>query len=170
MLGRTHHGATLGALVASLALLSSGVAQEEKDPPKEKGKPPSKVQRIVASAKLESILDGMKIKYAKTAGKNEGVHYYDYERNNFKVRLHNYQGRDLWLDVHFTEKMSLAEVNEWNIRAKFSRAVQIKNADKQSTSLESQIDCEGGITDGMIRQFILRFDGEIKEFVQFLTK
>jgi hypothetical protein len=169
MLGKTHQGATLGVLVASLALLSSGAAQE-KDPPKDKDKPPSKVQRIVTSAKLESILDDMKIKYAKTAGKNEAVHYYDYERSNFKVRLHNYQGRDLWLDVHFSEKMSLDEVNQWNIRAKFSRAVLIKSGDKQSTSLESQIDCEGGITDGMIRQFILRFDGEIKAFVQHLTK
>ena len=156
-----------GVLTMSVAVISTSFAQE-KDESKKAEKSP--VQRIVTSAKLESILQDMKIKYSKTAGKNEGVHYYDYERNNFKVRLHNYQGRDLWLDVHFTEKMSLEEVNQWNVRAKFSRAVQVKNADKQSTSLESQIDCEGGITDGMIRQFILRFDGEIKSFVQFLTK
>jgi hypothetical protein len=164
MLGKTQ----IVVLTLALALISTSAAQDKDG--KDKDKPQSKVQRLVTSAKLESILQDMKIKYSKTAGKNEGVHYYDYERNNFKVRLHNYQGRDLWLDVHFTEKMSLTEVNEWNVRAKFSRAVQVKNADKQSTSLESQIDCEGGITDGMIRQFILRFDGEIKSFVQFLTK
>ncbi|MCI0684837.1 MAG: YbjN domain-containing protein [Gemmataceae bacterium] len=158
--------------VLSLALAAAGAAQDKgpQDKGNDKDKSPPKVQRSVTSAKLESILQDMKIKYAKTAGKNEGVHYYDFERNNFKVRLHNYQGRDLWVDVHFTDKVSLDEINQWNVRAKFSRAVLIKNADKQSTSLEAQIDCEGGVTDGMIRQFILRFDGEIKAFVQFLTK
>lgn len=160
----------LGVLTMSGLLLISAAVAQEKDKAEKAEKPQSKVQRVVTSAKLESILQDMKIKYSKTAGKNEGIHYYDYERHNFKVRLHNYQGRDLWLDVHFTEKMSLEEINQWNVRAKFSRAVMVKNADKQSTSLESQIDCEGGITDGMIRQFILRFDSEIKGFVQFLTK
>lgn len=157
----------LGVLAMGVLLISTAFAQEQGQPDKIDK---LKVQRSVPSAKLESILEDMKIKYSKTAGKNEGIHYYDFERNNFKVRLHNYQGRDLWIDVQFTEKMSLAEVNQWNVRAKFSRAVLVKNGDKQSTSLESQIDCEGGVTDGMIRQFILRFDGEIKTFVQFLTK
>lgn len=157
----------LGVLAMGVLLISTAVAQDKGQPEKIDK---LKVQRSVPSAKLESILEDMKIKYSKTAGKNEGIHYYDFERNNFKVRLHNYQGRDLWIDVQFTEKMSLEEVNQWNVRAKFSRAVLVKNGDKQSTSLESQIDCEGGVTDGMIRQFILRFDGEIKTFVQFLTK
>ena len=134
------------------------------------GQTKGKVQRSVSAAKLESILEEMKIKYDKTAGKAPGVHFYDFERNSFKVRLHNYAGRDLWIDVHFTDKVTPKEVNDWNVRAKFSRAVLLKDDKKQSTSLEAQIDCEGGITDGMIRQFILRFDGEIKSFEQFLTK
>ena len=129
-----------------------------------------KVQRSVSSAKLESILADMKIKYDKTAGKEDGIHCYDFERNTFRIRLHNYQGRDLWIDVRFNDQTTLKEINEWNIRAKFSRAVLLKEGDKQSTSLEAQIDCLGGITDGMIRQFIVRFDGELKSFVQFLTK
>jgi len=129
-----------------------------------------KVQRSVSSAKLESILQDMKIKYDKTAGKEDGIHFYDFERNTFRIRLHNYQGRDLWIDVRFNDQTTLKDINEWNIRAKFSRAVLLKEGDKQSTSLEAQIDCLGGITDGMIRQFIVRFDGELKSFVQFLTK
>ena len=146
--------------VAFLVLCLPASAQDKK----------GTVYRNVSTQKLESLLEDMKIDFNKTEGKSKGIWFYDFERNNFKVRLHNYQGRDLWLDVHFTDKMSLPEINEWNVRAKFSRAVQIKSGDKQSTSLESQIDCEGGVTDGMIRQFILRFDGEIKSFVQFLTK
>jgi hypothetical protein len=129
-----------------------------------------RVQRSVSSEKLEGILKDLKIKFQKSAGKSDGVHFYDFERNNFKVRLHNYHGRDLWIDVQFTDKIGLAEINEWNVRAKFSRAVLLGKGDKQMASLEAQIECQGGITDGMIRQLILRFDGEVKEFVQFLTK
>ncbi len=150
----------LGLLTLFLSMDSAAPAQEK-----------DKVQRGVTSAKLESILQDMKIKYDKKSdAKNEGVHFYDFERNKFKVRLHNYNGRDLWLDIHFTDKIALEEINQWNVRAKFSRAVLLKDRDKQSTSLESQIDCEGGVTDGMIRQFILRFDAETKSFVEFITK
>jgi hypothetical protein len=128
-----------------------------------------KVLRSVSPAKLESVLQDMKIKYEKTAGKPDGVFAYDFDRSGSKVRLQNYQGRDLSLDVQFTD-IPLKEINEWNVRAKFSRAVLLKNGDKQSTSLESQIDCQGGVTEGMLRQFIVRFDGEVKAFVQFVTK
>jgi hypothetical protein len=128
------------------------------------------VYRNVSVEKLEGILEEMKIDFNKVEGKSKGIWFYDFERNNFKVRLHNYQGHDLWIDVVFTDKISLKEVNGWNVRAKFSRAVQVKNDDRVTTSLESQLDCEGGVTDGMIRQFIVRFDGEIKSFVQYLTK
>ena len=158
---------TLHQSLPALGLLTLFLSMQCAAPAQEK----DKVQRGVTSAKLESILQDMKIKVDKKSDpKKEGVHFYDFERHKFKVRLHNYNGRDLWLDVHFTDKITLEEINQWNIRAKFSRAVLLKDDDKKSTSLESQIDCDGGVTDGMIRQFILRFDGEVKSFVQFLTK
>ena len=150
------------ALVANLAvalLLAPPAKAQEKE----------KVYRSVPPDKLESLLKDMKITFEKVEGKKD-VWYYDFERNNFKVRLHNYGGRDLWLDVMFTDKTSLKEVNAWNVRAKFSRAVLIQQDGRQTTSLESQLDCEGGVTDGMIRQFIRRFEGEINTFVQFLGK
>jgi hypothetical protein len=146
--------------VACLAVCLPVAAQDKK----------GTVYRNVPVEKLESILDDLKIDFNKSEGKAKGIWFYDFERNNFKVRLHNYQGRDLWIDVVFTDKISLKEVNDWNVRAKFSRAVQVKNDDRITTSLESQLDCEGGVTDGMIRQFVVRFDGEIKNFVQYLTK
>lgn len=152
--------ACLGSLIL-FAWLAAATSAQEKD----------RVMRSVPSAKLESILQELKIRYEKKSDpKNDAINFYDFERNSFKVRLHNYNGRDLWLDVHFTDKITLEDVNQWNVRAKFSRAVLLKEGDKQSTSLEAQLDCDGGVTDGMIRQFILRFDGELKSFVQFLTK
>ena len=146
--------------LALVAVCLPAAAQEKK----------ATVYRNVSTEKIEGILTGMNIDFNKVEGKAKGIWFYDFERNNFKVRLHSYQGKDLWIDVVFTDKISLEEINGWNVRAKFSRAVQVKNNDRTTTSLESQLDCEGGVTDGMIRQFILRFDGEIKTFVQYLTK
>ena len=128
-----------------------------------------RVFKQLTAEETEAFLQSLKIDFKKTPAKKEGIVYYDFERGGHKMRLYWYNGKDLMLDIVFP-RMPLDQINVWNVRAKFSRAVQVKNADKQSTSLESQIDCEGGITDGMIRQFILRFDGEIKTFVQFLTK
>jgi hypothetical protein len=129
-----------------------------------------KAYRLVSSEKLESILQGMNISFKKIAGKTEGIYFYDYERSKFKIRLHNYNGKDLWIDALFTDKTTLEEINRWNRKAKFSRAVLIKDKDRETISLESQVDCLGGVTDGIIRLFINRFDGEISEFVKFLAK
>lgn len=137
----------------------------------QRGMAQDKVSTQVSNERIEAIFSNLKVEVKKVPGKKEGVTFFDYERNNFKIRLHSYEGKDLWIDALFNDKSSLEEVNQWNVRAKFSRAVLLKNKDgKETISLESQIDCRGGITDGMIQQFINRFDGEIKDFVKFLSK
>jgi hypothetical protein len=128
-----------------------------------------KVWRDVPSEKLEAILKKLNITYTKSAGKMAGVHFYDFKRGDFNIRLHNYRGRDLWIDAVFTDKIALEEVNQWNVRAKFSRAVLLQDGDRYRVSLEAQLDCTGGVTEGMVRQFIVRFDGEVMSFVKFLT-
>ena len=130
----------------------------------------AEVYKNVSSQRLEKILDGLEIRYKKTPGPKDGIHYYDFTRNNYKIRLHNYNGQDLWIDCLFKDRVALEDVNRWNVRAKFSRAVQVKDGDKVSVSLENQIDCLGGTTDAFIRQFILRFDGEIRDFVNFVSR
>lgn len=130
-----------------------------------------KVINTVSNEKIESIMNALNITFKKSPGKKEGVTFFDYTRNNYDIRLHNYDGKDLWIDALFNDKTSLEQVNEWNVRAKFTRAVLLKSAEgKETISLESQIDCAGGVTDGMIRQFIIRFDAEIQGFVKFLSK
>jgi hypothetical protein len=47
--------------------------------------------------------------------------------------------------------------------------VQLKG-EKDTISLEAQLDCVGGVTDNIIRQFIQRFDGEVAQFNKFITK
>jgi hypothetical protein len=120
--------------------------------------------------KLEPILDKLEIKYKKTAGKKDGIYFYDFRRGGLSVRLHNYDGQDLWIDSTFTEPLALEDVNKWNVRAKFSRAVLIPGDEKVTVSLEAQLDCVGGVTDAMVRQFIRRFDGELAQFSAYAKK
>ena len=149
-------------LATSVALITLGLAaaraQDEK-----------KIVHNVTSERIEAILKSLGADYKKSAGKAEGIQFYDFERNNYKIRLHNYQGKDLWIDAFFSDALSGEEVNNWNARAKFSRAVQLKG-EKQAVSLEAQLDCMGGVNDLIVRQFIRRFDGEVLQFVKFLAK
>jgi hypothetical protein len=128
------------------------------------------VYMLVPGEKLEKILDGMDIKYKKLPAKKDGVQFYDLQSGGHVLRLHNYGGQDLWLDCVFSVKLGLQDVNAWNGRAKFSRAVLIKKDDQQTISLESQLDCLGGVTDAIVRQFIRRFDGEVRSFEKFVSK
>ena len=112
----------------------------------------------------------LNINYRKVANKNEEVVFYHFKRNNYEIRLHNYGGKDLWIDCIFTEKLPLETINRWNIRTKLSRAVYIKDAAQESVSLESQIDCMGGVTDAIIFRFVERFDDELKKFSGFITR
>ena len=167
--------AGIGMMAAAFLSASTVLAQDrskKEGAPEDKKTAPAddkQVYRNVAAEKIEAILKSMKIDYKKVKGKADGIWFYDFERNDYKIRLHNYQGNDLWIDAHFNDKLPLEEINKWNARAKFSRAVQLMSA-KQSVSLESQIDCVGGVSDGIIRQFIQRFDGELMQFSKFLSK
>jgi hypothetical protein len=128
------------------------------------------VYQSVSSEKLEAILKGLGIDFQKEAGKKGNIFTYRFERQAKKVRLHNYGGEDLWIETDITDKATLDLVNRWNMRAKFSRAVLVNNGERPTISLEGQIDCSLGITDGMVRHFIQRFDAEIEAFVSFSKK
>ena len=149
-------------LATSVACLGVGLAATRAQDDK-------KIVHNVTAERIEAILKELSVDYKKSAGKSEGIQFYDFERNNYKIRLHNYQGKDLWIDAFFSDALSAEEVNQWNSRAKFSRAVQLKG-DKQAVSLEAQLDCMGGVNDLIVRQFIRRFDGEVLQFVKFLAK
>jgi hypothetical protein len=148
--------ACLAALVG-LMLAVSARTQEKKEP----------VYRTVSSEAVEKILDGMNIRYKKTSAK--GSDFYDFERNNFKIRLRNSGGKDLGIDAAFP-KVPLERINEWNVRAKFSRAVLATVGDRETCLVEAQLDCGPGVTDAIIRQFVNRFDTEVRDFDRFLSR
>jgi hypothetical protein len=124
----------------------------------------------VTGAGLEKILKEMTIKFKKVPGKDEDIFSYEFERGTFKVRLHNFKGNDLMLDAVFKE-IPLAEVNKYNFNRKFIRLVLYQpDNGKKYTALETNLDCQGGVSDGVIRYFIGTFDGELREFAKFIAK
>ena len=102
------------------------------------------------------------------------IRYYEKEgliepqaRGDNSYRLFNYQN-DLWIECTFDQKMKVEDINRWNAEAKFSRLVFIEQKDKSMVSLEAQLDCLGGVSDAVIRQYINRFDEEAKRFAKFM--
>jgi hypothetical protein len=138
-------------------LAAPGSAQETKEV----------VTRTVSNDLLEKVLADLNISHQKTAGKTSNTFFYNYERNNFKIRLGNHGGQVLWLSAAFP-KVPLEQINTWNVRAKFSRAVLYREGGSDTSLVEAQLDCRGGMTAGIVRQFLKRFDNEVSDFSSFL--
>jgi Putative bacterial sensory transduction regulator len=147
---------TLTCLVLLLSPVA-GWAQADKD----------KVYRKVPAKLLEGILDDLNIRFKKTASSAAGSFMYEYERNSYKIRLTNFGGRTLMLDAGFAV-VALDKINEWNVRARFCRGVVYPGGGKPYTSLENDLDCEGGVTAGTLKQFIRSFDKQVKAFALFV--
>lgn len=128
-----------------------------------------KVYRNVASEQLENILKEMDVTFKRSTGKTEAIVFLDYEKSKIKFRVHNYNGNDLWIDAVYPGT-SLEQVNRWNRKTLATRAVLFAGQKQTSTYLESQLDCQGGVTDGMIRRFIQRFELDAVAFGKFLGK
>ena len=120
----------------------------------------------VAANKLEAILKGLNIDYKKVEAKG-GATAYDFESNNHKLRLVNFGGDDLMIDAHF-KKLPLEDVNQYNLNRKFIRCVAYNLGGNEYTALEANLDCVGGVSDGIVRHFIRAFDEEVKEFSKYV--
>ena len=127
-----------------------------------------KITRKVSNEAIEKILQGLELKYAKTEPKDKdsATMYFDFLRGGQPCRLKNY-GTDLWIECTYDRAMKAEDVNRWNADAKFSRLVVIEQKEKTTLSLESQLDCLGGVTEAVITQYINRFDEEAKRFSKF---
>jgi hypothetical protein len=139
-----------------LLLPASGLAQDKET-----------VYRKISPGVLEDILRDLEIRFKK--GTSDGRVYWDFERNKYKVRLTSYDGKDLMLDALFNAT-PVERLNAWNVRAKFSRAVLYPGNGKPYAALEANLDCLGGVTPAAIKQFLRRFETEVKSFSQFLEE
>jgi hypothetical protein len=122
----------------------------------------------VTNDKLENILKTQGINYTKKTNK-AGVIMFDFELNTHKLRLYNFGGKDLMIDVHY-RKISLEDANRYNLNRKFIRVVNYKGKDVEYTALECNLDCEAGVSEGMIRHWILSFGEDAQHFGEYTKK
>jgi hypothetical protein len=122
----------------------------------------------VTDDRIENIFKTQGVNYTKKAN-NAGVMMFDFELNGHKLRLYNFGGKDLMIDVH-SRKISLAEANRYNLNRKFVRVVNYKGKDVEYTALECNLDCEGGVSEGMIRHWILSFGEDARHFSEYAKK
>jgi hypothetical protein len=128
----------------------------------------TKIYRSVTNETVEKVLESLELKYQKDERKDKDatVVFYDFKRGAHSYRLYNYVN-DLWIESTFEKAMKPEDINRWNAGAKFSRLVLIPQREKTVLSLESQLDCLGGVTDPIVKQYINRFDEEAKKFAKF---
>jgi Putative bacterial sensory transduction regulator len=139
-----------------LAWPATGVAQKVK------------VFQMITTDHLEATLKDLGIKYKKAPGLPPvGGFDYNFVRNNLAMRIHYFNGSDLWIDAPFA-KIAPDDINQWNRQARLSRAVLISGGFFVTSSLEAQLPCAGGVTEGMIRQFITNFEKEVQNFSTFV--
>jgi hypothetical protein len=147
---------TMLALLLVLPVISR--AGDEKD----------KVYRKISAQVLEDVLGKLDVRFKK-ATPNNGPTVYDFDRNGYKIRLSSFGGLDLMLEAAF-DPVTTERINAWNIRAKFSRGVLYPGNGKPYAAIETNLDCEGGVTPGTITQFIRRFDNEVSTFDKFVAE
>ncbi|MBI3824105.1 MAG: hypothetical protein HY289_15665 [Planctomycetes bacterium] len=122
----------------------------------------------VATDKIEGILKSQKITFTKKVN-NAGVAMLDFEMNGHNVRLYNFNGKDLMIDAHF-KKLALDDANGYNLSRKFVRVVNYKGKDVEYTALECNLDCEAGVSEGMIRHWINTFGEDVRHFAEYTKK
>jgi len=122
----------------------------------------------VTNEKLENLLKTQAITFQKKVN-NAGVMMFDFELNGYKLRMYNFGGKDLMIDAHF-RKISLEDANKYNLNRKFIRVVNYKSKDTDYTALEANLDCEGGVTEGMVRHWITSFSEDARHFSDYTKK
>lgn len=122
----------------------------------------------VNDAKLEEVLKTMGVTHEKKVGADK-VTMFDFELVGQKIRLYNFGGKDLMMDVHY-KKVSLEDVNRYNLNRKFVRTVNYRGKDIEYTALEANFDCVAGVTEGMIRHWIVSFGEDARHFNEFTKK
>jgi hypothetical protein len=129
-----------------------------------------KVYRSVNARQLEDILNDLSIKFRKSQPENLPEDYrFQFERGGFTVLFTLSKGKVLWLSASFP-RVPLEKINQWNEKAKYSRAILSRQKDQEFTIVEWQLDAGGGVTDNMIRQFIKGFHEEVSNFDSFIGK
>ena len=123
----------VGSIVGWLILCISSSAQESKQSAKNDGK----VITQLPVEHAEVLLKKQGLEFKKIDSKTAGVVFYDFKRRSFNVRFYYYEGKDLMLDAVFPA-VPLERINDWNRKAKFSRAT-VWNTSGGSDGISSSV-------------------------------
>lgn len=127
-----------------------------------------KAFKEISVEQTEAVLKSIGYEFRKFDGKKpEDPVLFDFKRGAYEIRLYWFQGKDLMLDSVF-RAVPLERLNEWNTRAKFSRACLQKDAKGNFATLESNFDVSGGVAENAVKQYLLAFEAELKSFDRFL--
>ncbi|MBI2805903.1 MAG: YbjN domain-containing protein [Planctomycetes bacterium] len=126
-----------------------------------------KVFRAVTPAAVEATLKDLKIEFKKATSKKGDEHYFDFQRETYRIRLTHFSPQELMLDCVF-RGLPVEKVNQWNTVTKLARASWHKDSTGEFSILEYGLDISGGATAGTIKQFITRFEDELKKYDKFL--
>jgi hypothetical protein len=134
------------------------------------GQTKDKVYRVLTPDQVGAILTDAKIKFTKSTPSGAPTDTdFDFKHNNYGILLTLRDGKMLWISSYFPET-TLKKINDWNIDAKFSRAVLVSQNKKTHAVVEAQLDVAGGCTENMIRRFLESFGQEVAAFDEFLKK
>jgi hypothetical protein len=115
------------------------------------------VLKSVSDAKLEEILRGMEIKFAKQpASKGPTAFDFKTKAKAVPVRLLNDAGKTLMLEC-VQPRVGMDSVNKYNALTKFSRAW----VNDDNSVVVSNLDLRGGVTEATIKQFLSDFEEEL---------
>jgi hypothetical protein len=127
-----------------------------------------KVYHSFTPEQVASLLTDLEIKFTKNQPKDTPRDVdFEFRRKNFDLRLTVREGKMLWIAAYFP-KTTLEKINDWNVKAKLSRAVLVHIANKDYAAVEAQLDVGGGCTENMAKQFIRRFDEDVANFDRFV--
>ncbi len=146
----------IASLVVFIVIVPSSLAQEDK------------LQRDLAPEGIEKLLQELKIEFKKTASKKGDEHYFDFVRSNFRVRWTLFPSKDVMLDCVFAG-VTIEKLNEWNAFTRVTRASFHKENTGDITILEYGLDLTAGHSTGMLKQYLARFDDELKKYEKFVT-
>lgn len=125
------------------------------------------VHRKFPEESLDALLKNLKIEYEK---KNLGAAVlYFFGRRGHRVQLTSLGGTDLVLSASFPP-LPLEKVNRYNHDRKFIRVANVSVKDQQVTSLQANLDCTGGVTESIVRHFLLVFGDEVEAFERYAGK
>jgi hypothetical protein len=118
---------------------------------------------------LEQVLRNLNVQFQKKTYP-DGDAMYSFQLGGQSVRLFSYGGRDLMIDATY-RNVALAAINQYNADRKYIRAVAYSNKEKGDyTALESNLDCQGGVTEEIVRSFIANFPGDARHFSEYIAK